>query len=132
MKPNSAVSRNRFTCLRMLRKRRSAFSVSFMVPPVSGRSFFERDEGAAGAARVVRLGEARGAPPLGRPETGGRSFDQQQGRLLEQRAHIPRQALLVRRHLLGQLAQQVLVDAAQVLEQLAHLAEKPRNAGRLV
>src|SRR6185503_7032891 len=107
-KPISAVSRKALTCLRMPRKRRGLMWLSLM----ASSPILELHVRAAGAARVVDLGEARGAHALGRTEPGAQVLDHEKLGPVQQRAHVPGDALLVQRHLLGQLGEQVVVDAA--------------------
>src|SRR5688572_16659032 len=83
--------------------------------------FFQLHPGAARAAALIDLDEARHAAALGRPEAGGQVLHHHQLRALEQRAHEAGEALLVQRHVLGQPGEHALVDAAELVEQLAQL-----------
>ena len=117
----SAVSRNTLTCLRMPRKRRGALhsvvlrsSIVLLTPPAAHRS---RPGSARGrprrSARCAGAWSARGRRPGSRPPAA-RGFSS------SARTYAA-QALLVQRHVLGQLGEQVVVDAAELVEQLAHL-----------
>ena len=92
----------------------------------------ELDIGAAGKARAIDLGKSSRAPALRGTESGLGVVDDEEIRGLEQGADVRGQAALVQRHVVGQLREERVVRAAQLIQQRMHLGERSPEALRRV